>query len=96
MGPSQFFQPPASGFWFLVLIMFLWVRMLAVAIRLSWPDLLTPWRSPLLRWRMETYGLRDEQGRLLHAEHITPSRFFRFTVDRRAALLRFLRWAASL
>ena len=76
--------------------MFLWVRMIAVALRLSWPYLLTPWRSPLLRWRMETYGLRNEQGRLLHADDITPSRFFRFAIDHRAELVRFLRWASQL
>ena len=86
----------ASGLWLLVLMMFLWVRMIAVALRLSWPHLLTPWRSPLLRWRIETYGLHDEQGRLLHAEEITPARFLRFTLSQRTALLAFLRWASQL
>ena len=74
----------------------MWFRMLVVAIRLAWPHLLTPWRSPLLRWRIETYGLRDARGRLLHAEEISASQFLRFTLDRRAQLLSFLRWAASL
>ena len=74
----------------------LWLRMIAVAVRLSWPYLLTPWRSPLLRWRMETYGIFDEQGRLLHANDISPSRFFRFLRDHHQALRRFLCWAASL
>jgi len=73
-----------------------WLRMLMVAVRLAWPDLLTPWRSPLLRWRMETYGILDQHGRLLHAEAITPPRFFRFLLTRCAALARFLRWACSL
>ena len=73
-----------------------WVRMMLVAIRLAWPHLLTPWRSPLLRWRIETYGFRDAQGHLLHAHDITPSRFFTFVVHQRRALARFLRWAASL
>ena len=73
-----------------------WLRMLLVALRLAWPTLLTPWRSPLLRWRMETYGLLDERGRLLHAEEITPARFFRFLFRHRDALARFLRWAAAL
>ena len=72
------------------------VRMLLIACRLAWPDLLAPWRSPLLRWRMETYGIQDAHGRLLHAEEITPARFLRFLLQRRAALGRFLRWAASL
>ena len=73
-----------------------WLRMLLIAIRLAWPFVLAPWRSPLLRWRIETYGLLDEHGRLLHADDITPARFFRFLLQRRAALVQFLRWAASL
>jgi hypothetical protein len=67
-----------------------------VALRLAWPHLLTPWRSPLLRWRMETYGVTDASGRLLHAEELTPGVFLSFAVRQRGALLRFLRWAASL
>lgn len=74
----------------------LWLRMILVATRLAWPHLLAPWRSPLLRWRIETYGLLDEQGRILHADHITPRRFVRFAVHHRLALTRFLRWAALL
>ena len=71
-------------------------RMMLVAWRLARPHLLTPWRSPLLRWRMETYGVTDDQGRLLHADDITPARFVRFLLLRRHALLRFLSWAATL
>ena len=71
-------------------------RMILVALRLAWPYLLTPWRSPVLRWRLETYGVRDAQGRLLHAEEITASQFFLFMVRERRALGRFLQWAASL
>ena len=74
----------------------IWLRMALVAGRLTWPSLLAPWRSPLLRWRMETYGITDEQGRLLHADEITPSRFLCFLLAQRHALRRFLRWAASL
>ena len=74
----------------------LWVRMLRVAIRLAWPYLLTPWRSPLLRWRMETYGFLDAQGQPLHADHITPSRFITFTLQHGKALVQFLRWATCL
>lgn len=70
--------------------------MIRVALRLVWPYLLAPWRSPLLRWRMETYGVLDEQGRLLHADDITSTQFLRFTCTHRAALWRFLRWAARL
>ena len=72
------------------------LRMACVAVRLAWPHLLTPWRSPLLRWRMETYGLCDEQGRTLHADDITASRFLRFLLTERRALCHFLRWAALL
>ncbi len=71
-------------------------RMLVVALRLAWPYLLAPWRSPLLRWRVATYGLLDAHGRALHAEDVTPADLLRFALRHRAALLRFLRWAASL
>ena len=74
----------------------LWLRMLGVAWRLAWPHPVAPWRSPLLRWRMETYGVVDTAHQLLHADDITPARFFRFTVTHHRALLRFLRWAATL
>ena len=74
----------------------LWLRMMSVALRLVGPYLLTPWRSPLLRWRMETYGVLDTDGTLLHASEIDPTTFFRFTFQHRRALLRFLRWATSL
>jgi hypothetical protein len=74
----------------------LWLRMCRVALRLAGPDLLAPWRSPLLRWRMETYGAHDAQGRSLHARDITPARFFLFLLHEHRALRRFLRWAARL
>ncbi len=67
-----------------------------VALRISGSDLLMPWRSPLIRWRMETYGVLDEQGRLLHAEELTFSRWLQLTTRHRGALGRFLRWAACL
>jgi hypothetical protein len=50
---------------------------------------LRPWKSPYLRWRIETYW-----G--LHAERITAGDFFRFAWQRRADLLRYLRWAARM
>ena len=74
----------------------LWLRMIVVALRLAWPYWLTPWRSPLLRWRMETYGVLDERGQLLHAEALTARHTAQFLVRSRRALIRFLRWAASL
>lgn len=72
------------------------LRMLWVAARLSWPHCLTPWRSPLLRWRLETFGVPGPDGRLLHAEEITPRIFLRFILQHSPALLRFLRWAAKI
>lgn len=74
----------------------IWLRMLLIAWRLSWPDVLTPWRSPLLRWRMETYGVVGGDGRPLHADEMTVRQFARFAVTHRGPLVRFLRWAASL
>jgi hypothetical protein len=74
----------------------LWCRMAWVALRLTWPFLLTPWASPLLRWRLDTYGLQAADGRLLHADEITPSQLARFLVTHPGPLLRFLRWAALL
>jgi hypothetical protein len=47
---------------------------------------LTPWRSPYLRWRMETYW-----G--LHAEQIGFSEFWGFVWKQRRELVRFLHWA---
>jgi hypothetical protein len=63
------------------MIRFLW--------RVSKGHRLTPWRSPYLRWRIETYW-----G--LHADRIAPADFLRFAWERRADLLRFLRWAARM
>jgi hypothetical protein len=48
-----------------------------------------PWRSPYLRWRIETYW-----G--LHADAITPAAFRQFLWDHRAELLQFLDWAARM
>ena len=74
----------------------LWLRMILVACRLAGPYLLCPWRSPLLRWRIETYGFLDSHGRILHADDVSPGQFLQFVVRQSLALLRFLRWAALL
>ena len=50
---------------------------------------LRPWRSPYLRWRIETYW-----G--WHAERITFGEFWRFGWQHRSELLRFLRWAERM
>ena len=46
-----------------------------------------PWRSPYLRWRIETYS-----G--IPAHEITFATFWRFTWQERRNLLRYLDWAA--
>ena len=74
----------------------LWFRMIGVAWRLAWPYLLTPWRSPLLRWRIETYGMLDDRGHLVCADDVNASTFLRFTLHHRKPLCRFLRWASLL
>jgi hypothetical protein len=50
---------------------------------------LTPWRSPYILWRIETYW-----G--LHAERITFTVFWRFVWARRRDLFRFLLWAGRM
>jgi hypothetical protein len=50
---------------------------------------LAPWRSPYLRWRIETY-----EG--LHADRIGFRDFVRFTWSRRHDLMRFLRWTGRM
>jgi len=54
--------------------------------RLSKGYRLRPWRSPYLRWRIETYW-----G--VHADRISAPDFFRFTWRERRELIRFLHWA---
>jgi hypothetical protein len=61
---------------------------LAVAWRLGKGYRLFPWRSPYLRWRMETWS-----G--LHADSITPGIFLGFMWQHRADLWRYLQWAAK-
>ena len=50
---------------------------------------LRPWRSPYLRWRIETYW-----G--LHADRITPAEFRAFLWNHKGEMLRYLRWAAQM
>ena len=50
---------------------------------------LRPWRSPYLRWRMETYW-----G--MHAAEITFVRFWAFAWKRRRELTQYLRWAEQM
>ena len=63
--------------------------MLGAMWRLSKGYRLCPWRSPYLRWRIETYcGL--------HADDISPREFWGFTWRNRDELIRFLRWADKM
>lgn len=61
--------------------------MLRLLWRLTRGYRFTPWRSPYLRWRMETYW-----G--YHAEQISFADFWRFAWQRRADLWRYARWAS--
>jgi len=50
---------------------------------------LAPWRSPYLRWRIETYcGLKMDKIGVLE--------FFGFMWRERHQMLRFLRWTADM
>jgi hypothetical protein len=48
-----------------------------------------PWRSPYLKWRLETYS-----G--LHAEEIRPRDFLHFLLTERGQLLRFVHWLSEM
>ena len=59
--------------------------MLRIAWRLTKGYRLTPWRSPYVLWRVETYS-----G--LHADRIRPMELMKFAWRERRDLLRYLRW----
>jgi hypothetical protein len=63
--------------------------MLGVAWRLAKGYRLAPWKSPYLRWRIETYT-----G--IHADNIGFARFFAVAWKYRKEFLRYLRWAAVM
>ena len=50
---------------------------------------LAPWRSPYLRWRLETYS-----G--LHAGEVGFGDFWRLAIQERRQLLRFFRWLSEM
>ncbi|MBZ5608143.1 MAG: hypothetical protein LAP38_07795 [Acidobacteriia bacterium] len=50
---------------------------------------LRPWRSPYLRWRIETYWGTP-------AEEISFGGFWRFMWRERRELMRFLEWAGRM
>ena len=50
---------------------------------------LAPWRSPYLRWRMETYcGVKMDKIGFLE--------FWGFLIKERTQMLRFLKWTAEM
>jgi hypothetical protein len=59
-----------------------------LALRLAKGYRMCPWRSPYLRWRMETWSGID-------AASITPGMFIGFVWKHRADLMRYLRWAVE-
>lgn len=63
--------------------------MLRILWRLTRGYRLRPWRSPYLRWRIETYW-----G--LHADAITPRQFLAFAWQQRRELMGYLRWAERM
>ena len=63
--------------------------MIGLLWRMSKGYRLRPWRSPYLRWRIETYW-----G--LHADRISDPEFRTFVWQHRSELLRFLKWAARM
>jgi hypothetical protein len=66
---------------------------MAGMLRLGWEvtkgNRWRPWRSPYLRWRIETYS-----G--LEADHIGPRRFFAFLWRHAPALARHARWRREM
>ena len=63
--------------------------MIRLLWRMSRGYRLRPWRSPYLRWRIETYS-----G--VHAESIGFREFWRFVWRSRREFTRYLRWAAGM
>jgi len=61
---------------------------LRAAFRLTKGYRLAPWKSPYLRWRIETWS-----G--IEADSITPRQFIEFVWAHRRDFMRYLRWAAA-
>jgi hypothetical protein len=60
----------------------------ALAWKLARGYRLAPWRSPFLRWRIETWSGID-------AASITREAFLSFVWQHRAEVRRYLRWAVE-
>lgn len=52
-------------------------------------DRLRPWRSPYLRWRLETYSGK-------HAETVGPRDFWDLFWNDKRQFFRFLRWTGEM
>ncbi len=63
------------------MLRFLWIASRGYRLR--------PWRSPYLRWRIETYS-----G--IPADSITANSFFRFLWMERSSLWQYLRWVSRM
>jgi len=63
--------------------------MLGLLWRMTRGYRLRPWRSPYLKWRVETYW-----G--VHAENVTFADFWRFGWRQRRELAGYLRWAGRM
>ncbi len=66
-----------------------WLGAVALIWQATRGHRMRPWRSPYLRWRVETYS-----G--VPAEQVDAAAFWRFAWGERAALLRYLRWAGRM
>ena len=63
------------------MLQFLWIVTRGYRLR--------PWRSPYLRWRIETYA-----G--IPAESITAGSFFEFVWQERRSLWMYLKWVSRM
>lgn len=63
--------------------------MVRLLLRMTHGYRLTPWCSPYLRWRLETYS-----G--VEAGTITPRLFWRLVWANRHQFVRYLRWAERM
>ena len=67
--------------------------MICYVLRFCWVSTrgyrLRPWRSPYLRWRIETFS-----G--IPADQVTFGVFWRFLWNERQGVWRFLRWGADM
>lgn len=66
-----------------------WLEVLRFLWQASRGHRLRPWRSPYLRWRIETFSGLD-------AEAVDAKAFGQFVWRERRSLWRYLRWVATM